>query len=168
MGYYSRKAGIMIKYISHDLKDTEKLGLKLGEILKKGDFINISGDLGTGKTTLTKSIGKGLGVSEYITSPTFNLINEYNGRLRLYHFDVYRLKSPEEMFDLGYEEYFYSDGVTIIEWGNNIVDMLPKERLDIYMDVGINDNERKIFINGKGKRYIEMEEELKRIENISC
>ncbi len=91
----------MVRIVLKGLKETEEFGEKLGSILKPGDIISLTGDLGAGKTTLTKSIGKGLGVEDYITSPTFTLINEYNGRLNLYHFDVYRLEGPIDLYDLG-------------------------------------------------------------------
>ena len=91
-------------------KDTEKLGENIGQKVQPGTVIALIGDLGTGKTTLTKSIARGLGVTETVTSPTFNIIREYkSGRLPLYHFDVYRIGDPDEMFELGYEEYFYGD-----------------------------------------------------------
>src|SRR5665647_33775 len=105
---------VMIKeVIIKDESETKKFGLNLGKDLKKGDIVALTGDLGTGKTTLTKYIGEGLGITEMITSPTFTIIQEYySGRLPMYHFDVYRINSIEEMDELGYEEYFYGDGIT--------------------------------------------------------
>ena len=100
----------------NSVQDTIKFGEKFGKLLISGDIIFLNGDLGAGKTTLSKSIGEGLGVQEYITSPTFTLINEYEGRLPLYHFDLYRLDSYEELEELGVEDYFYGNGVCLIEW----------------------------------------------------
>ena len=111
------------------LEETKKFGIKLGSILEGGDILCLNGDLGAGKTTLTKSIGIGLGVEDYITSPTFALINEYTGRNPVYHFDVYRLENVEDLYDLGFDEYFYSNGVSIIEWADKIEKLLPKERI---------------------------------------
>src|SRR5699024_10277506 len=91
------------------LEETKEFGIKLGKVLKSGDIVCLNGDLGAGKTTLSKSIGLGLGVDDYITSPTFNLINEYNGRIKMYHFDVYRLDHVDDLYDLGFEEYFHGD-----------------------------------------------------------
>src|SRR5690554_1076412 len=116
----------MVRIVLKGLKETKEFGEKLGKLLEGGDLLSLTGDLGAGKTTLTKSIGIGLGISDYITSPTFTLINEYKGRVRLYHFDVYRLEDEEDLLDLGYEDYFYSNGVTIVEWGDKIEDILPE------------------------------------------
>ena len=100
----------------NNFEETEEFGIKLGKSLKSGDIVCLNGDLGAGKTTLTKSIGLGLDVKEYITSPTFTLINQYRGRLPVYHFDVYRLENVDELYDLGFDEYFYGNGVCIVEW----------------------------------------------------
>ena len=117
-------------------------------------------DLGAGKTTLTKSIGIGLGVEDYITSPTFTLINEYKGKLNLYHFDVYRLEGITDLDDLGFEEYFYSDGVCIIEWGDKIEDILPEGTINISIEKGKELDNRILILNGKGDRFKELIEEL--------
>lgn len=150
----------MVKIVLEGLKETEKFGEKLGSLLEGGDLISLTGDLGAGKTTLTKSIGIGLGVSDYITSPTFTLINEYKGRFWLYHFDVYRLENEEDLLDLGYEDYFYSNGVTIVEWGDKIEDILPRNRIDINIEKGKKLDERIITISGQGERYEKIVKEL--------
>ena len=99
--------------------ETRQFGEELARTLKPGDVIALIGDLGTGKTTLTKYIARELGIMQAITSPTFTIICEYkDGRLPLYHFDVYRLNSADEMLELGYEEYFFGDGVCIVEWAD--------------------------------------------------
>lgn len=144
----------------NSLQDTIKFGEKLGKLLKESDVICLNGDLGAGKTTLSKSIGKGLGVLEYITSPTFALINEYQGRLPLYHFDVYRLNTYEELEDLGVEDYFYGKGVSLIEWAEKIYKVLPDERLEIWILRGDLDNERIIELKVFGDRYKTLIEEL--------
>lgn len=150
----------MYKFISNNPKDTEKLGYKLGKSLKSGDILCLLGDLGAGKTALTKAIAKGLGIDDYVTSPTFTIINEYNGRLPLYHFDVYRLTSIEELYDLGYEEYFYSNGITIIEWADKIEEILPEDTINIHINRTLNQNEREIIFTGKGKRFNQIIKEL--------
>jgi tRNA threonylcarbamoyladenosine biosynthesis protein TsaE len=137
----------------NSIEDTIKFGEKLGSLLKMGDIICLNGDLGAGKTTLSKSIGAGLGVKEYITSPTFTLINEYEGRLPLYHFDVYRLNSYEELEDLGVEDYFYGDGVCLVEWAEKISEDLPELRLEIYLARGDSDDKRVLKMKAFGNRY---------------
>ena len=130
-------------------KDTEKLGEKIGQKVQPGTVIALIGDLGTGKTTLTKSIARGLGVTETVTSPTFNIIREYrSGRLPLYHFDVYRIGDPDEMFELGYEEYFSGDGVCVVEWADLIEELLPEDAVVIAIDRGASDEEREYEIEG--------------------
>lgn len=143
-----------------NLEATREFGIKLGKLLKSGDIICLNGDLGAGKTTLTKSIGLGLGVSDYITSPTFTLINEYAGRIPVYHIDVYRLENVHELDDLGFDDYFYGKGISIIEWAEKIENTLPKDRTVISIKRGENDNERIIKISGFGNRYNELVKEL--------
>ena len=147
----------------NNLGETEKFGKKFGDLLKKGDIVCLNGELGAGKTTLTKSIGLGLGVEEYITSPTFALINEYRGNLPVYHFDVYRLENIEELDDLGFDEYFYGQGVCIIEWADKIRDFLPKERIVLNIDKGESIDGRIISLSGRGRRYEEILREMKRL-----
>lgn len=131
------------KIISKSEKQTEELGLKLAEELKPGTVIALIGDLGSGKTALTKALAKGLGIEEQVTSPTFTIIQEYSGgRLPLYHFDVYRLEGEEDMYELGYEDYFHGDGVCVVEWADRIKELLPKNTIYINIDYGSQENER--------------------------
>lgn len=124
-------------------EDTRSLGLRIAEALEPGDIVALIGDLGTGKTSLTKYIAEGLGVTEEISSPTFTIIKEYrSGRLPLYHFDVYRLGSGDELLDIGAEDYLEGDGVCIIEWADIVADVLPAESLVVKLDYGMHDNER--------------------------
>ena len=123
--------------------DTEAFGIQLGKTLRKGQIVALIGDLGTGKTTLTKYIARGLGVRDVVTSPTFTLIQEYrSGRLPLYHFDVYRLDRAEDLYELGYEEYFFGEGVSVIEWADKVRELIPEEALTIYMEYGEQEGER--------------------------
>ena len=124
-------------------KDTRAFAAELAEKAQPGDVIALVGDLGTGKTTLTKYIAEALGVTDVITSPTFNIVCEYKtGRMPLYHFDVYRLTGPEEVYDLGFDEYFYGDGLCVIEWADLIEETLPEETVFIEMQYGRSPEER--------------------------
>ena len=124
-------------------EDTVIYGKKLAEELSPGDIVCLVGDLGTGKTALTKAIAAGLGITEPIVSPTFNIVKEYHtGRLPLYHFDVYRITDPDEMYELGYEEYFYGDGVCVIEWADLIEELLPEHTIRIEIQYGEHEGER--------------------------
>ena len=131
-------------------QETRTFGMELGAGAKAGDVIALIGDLGTGKTTLTKYIAEGLGVTEYITSPTFNIIKEYrSGKLPLFHFDVYRIADVDEMFEIGYEEYFFGEGVCVIEWTDIIEEIIPEDALTIRISMGENENERIYEIEDK-------------------
>lgn len=116
-------------------EETQKLGKRLGSFLKKGDVIALQGPLAAGKTTLTKGIALALGVKDTITSPTFCLISEYEGKLPLYHFDVYRLQGADDFANLGAEDMIYGDGVCLIEWSEKIMDELPKKTIIIRLEV---------------------------------
>ncbi len=123
--------------------DAEKFAIGLASELNGGDVIALVGDLGTGKTTLTKYIAKGLGVKEMITSPTFTIVSEYySGRIPLFHFDVYRLTSSEDVFETGIEEYFFANGVCVIEWADMVIDILPKDTKFIFLEYGQKNEER--------------------------
>ncbi|WP_439900601.1 tRNA (adenosine(37)-N6)-threonylcarbamoyltransferase complex ATPase subunit type 1 TsaE [Terribacillus saccharophilus] len=149
---------VMTQFIKkmHTIEDTNSFGRKLAELLQPGDIITMEGDLGAGKTTLTKAIGAGLGVKRTINSPTFTIIKEYEGRLPLYHMDVYRLENSDE--DIGFEEYFSGEGVSIVEWAQFIEDYLPKERLELTLK---HDGEaRTILLQPIGERYEKLCKEL--------
>ena len=131
-----------IVYIKNE-HDTEEFGMKLASSLEPGDIVALIGDLGTGKTTLTKYIAKGLGVTENIDSPTFNIVKEHkSGRIPLFHFDVYRLSSGDELLNIGADEYFYSDGVCIIEWADIVADVVPEKAKVILIEYGEKQGER--------------------------
>lgn len=125
------KVGDIMKIISRNETETFELGHKLGRMLKAGMVLSLNGDLGAGKTYLTKGIAKGLGIDEYVTSPSFTIVNEYEGRLPLYHFDVYRIDDVNEMFEIGFDEYLFGSGVCIVEWGDIVRDILPNETIHI-------------------------------------
>lgn len=113
---------------SNSAEDTFAFGQKLGREAVPGEIICLDGDLGVGKTVFTQGFAAGLGIDDYVNSPTFNIVKEYEGgHLPLYHFDVYRIGDPSEMEEIGYEDYFYGQGVSIIEWPGQIEELLPKE-----------------------------------------
>jgi len=170
------------KIVSYSSAETKILGEGLAPFLRAGDVISFSGDLGAGKTTFIQGLAEGLGVRERVTSPTFVLIKEYYPGsqapshklhaprlesknlkpetcslkpvgLGLYHFDLYRLTSFEELYDLGYEEYFYGPGITVIEWGEKIAPLLPKVFLEIKLTQQLSENVREIEIIPHGSRW---------------
>lgn len=149
----------MKKIFLKNESQTKNLGYIIGKNMFGGAVICLNGDLGAGKTTMTKSIATALNIDDDITSPTFNIVNEYHeGNLSLYHFDVYRIESSDDMYDIGYEDYVYGDGVSIIEWSNLIDDILPDERLEImlsYEEVG-----RVAEIKSYGVKYDEAVENI--------
>ena len=114
---------------------TFEVGRKIGEEANAGQVFTLIGDLGVGKTVFTQGLARGLGIEEPISSPTFTIVQVYeDGRLPFYHFDVYRIGDVEEMEEIGYEDYFYGEGVTLIEWSNLIEEILPKQRTEIVIE----------------------------------
>ncbi|MCB2293208.1 tRNA (adenosine(37)-N6)-threonylcarbamoyltransferase complex ATPase subunit type 1 TsaE [Clostridium algoriphilum] len=144
-----------MEYIVTTVDETYKIGEQIGSLINSGDIICLIGDLGTGKTHLTKGIAKGLDIIDTITSPTFTIVNEYTGRLKLYHFDVYRVNDPDEIEAIGFDEYIFSDGVSIIEWANYIEELIPPNNLTITIEKlpKLGDNFRKIHMKYSDKRY---------------
>ncbi|MBU3159305.1 tRNA (adenosine(37)-N6)-threonylcarbamoyltransferase complex ATPase subunit type 1 TsaE [Clostridium frigoris] len=144
-----------MEYIVTTVDETYKIGELIGSLVNSGDIICLIGDLGTGKTHLTKGIAKGLDIKDNITSPTFTIVNEYTGRLKLYHFDVYRVNDPDEIEAIGFDEYIFSDGVSVIEWANYIEEIIPPNKLTITIEKlpTLGDNYRKINIEYSDKRY---------------
>lgn len=140
-------------YESNSAEGTRQLGYSMGEKAKAGDIFCLSGDLGAGKTVFTKGFAKGLGVEELVTSPTFTIINEYEGRLPLYHFDVYRISCLEEMDDTGYEEYFFGQGVCLVEWAEMVGELIPEDAVWITVEKDYTKSEdyRKITVKQKGE-----------------
>ncbi|HWR61486.1 MAG TPA: tRNA (adenosine(37)-N6)-threonylcarbamoyltransferase complex ATPase subunit type 1 TsaE [Clostridia bacterium] len=155
----------MLKFVTESVEETAQIGEQLGRLLNTGNIICLSGDLGAGKTAFTKGIARGLGVEDYVTSPTYTIINEYQGRLPLYHFDVYRLNDVEEMYELGYEEYFFGDGVVVLEWADAVRDIIPKERLWITILNTRGDDFREIIMEPTGEAYDNMLKGMEKYEN---
>ena len=128
-------------------KETILLGERIGRSLKPDDIVALSGELGAGKTTLIQGIAKGLGVENWVTSPTFTLINEFEGKLNLYHIDLYRIENIDDAEDLAIEEYFTKGGVTVIEWAEKIRSILPVKTIKIGIKI-VSENERSFEIKG--------------------
>lgn len=115
-------------------QETFDMAYTLAQEAKKGGIYCLCGDLGVGKTVFTKGFAKGLGIDEHITSPTFTIVNEYYGRLAFYHFDVYRISDPEEMYEIGFDEYIFGDGVCLIEWADMIKELIPEDAVWITIE----------------------------------
>lgn len=139
--------------ISESESDTVKLGERIANQLKKGDVVALSGDLGTGKTAFVKGLARGLGIDEYITSPTFTLVHSYKGsQFNLHHFDVYRISDEEELFEIGFEEYLHEGDLCVIEWADLIPNLIPPHSIWIHLErEGNGADKRKITIKGLGK-----------------
>ncbi len=135
---------------THSACETYALGERIGKQAAAGQIYSLTGELGAGKTVLTQGMAKGLGISGIVSSPTFTIVQEYTeGRLPFYHFDVYRITCPEEMEEIGYEEYFYADGVCVVEWGELIPALLPPYTISIRITQDIHDFEkRRIWLEG--------------------
>lgn len=135
---------------THSEMETVHIAEKLALLLKPGDVVTLEGDLGAGKTTLTKGLANGLGVKQTVNSPTFTIIKEYHGELPLYHMDVYRLEESDE--DIGFDEYFHGDGICVVEWAHFIQDYLPAEYLTIKISY-VDDNTRLLAFFPKGRHF---------------
>lgn len=157
---------MMFSIITANVEQTEEVGRLIGSLLQPGDTVCLYGDLGAGKTHLSYGIAKGLEVREdYITSPTFAFVNEYEGRIPFYHIDLYRLKDPAELQGIGFEEYVDSDGATVIEWAERAEDELPGERLSVYLS-DVSADSREIGFLAEGERYARLLADLQaRIED---
>jgi len=144
-----------LKLNSYSPEQTQLLGSYLGKLAQVGDIFLLTGDLGTGKTCLIQGIAHGLGIEEYAFSPSFVIIREYRGRLPLYHIDFYRLDRIEEITDLGLEEYFYQDGVVVMEWADRWPEILPEWKLKVGFVI-IDNSFRKITLSGNHYRAVEI------------
>ncbi len=122
-------------YETYSREDTYALGQRFGETARTGEVYTLDGDLGTGKTVFTQGFAEGIGVTDTVNSPTFTIVQEYEeGRMPLYHFDVYRIGDPEEMDEIGFEEYIYGEGVCLIEWANLISEILPPHCVHVVIE----------------------------------
>ena len=136
-----------MEFITNSPQETEQIGQALGRVLQPGTVLAYEGDLGAGKTAFTRGLGRGLGASESVTSPTYTIVNEYlTGRLPLFHFDMYRLRSAEELWDIGWEDYLERGGICAVEWSENVAEAL-EDAVRIRIEK-LDENTRKITITG--------------------
>ena len=136
-------------YLSNSPEETETLGARLAQALGPGAVVAFTGDLGAGKTAFVRGMARGLGIPDRVTSPTFTIVNEYGaGRLPLFHFDLYRLSSADELFDIGWEDYLARGGVCAVEWSENVSDALEEGCLRVDIRRGERDDQRRITIEG--------------------
>ncbi|MGI6032452.1 MAG: tRNA (adenosine(37)-N6)-threonylcarbamoyltransferase complex ATPase subunit type 1 TsaE [Coriobacteriales bacterium] len=152
----------MHAFSSTSVEQTQDIGRALAGLVKPDDVIVLDGDLGAGKTQFSKGLAKGLGVTDEVTSPTFNILLEYEGdELALFHFDLYRLDTQEELDDIDFYGVLESDGVSLVEWGGKFAEALPEERLDVFIRME-EDGDRSIQVEGIGARGRELEDGLAR------
>lgn len=143
---------------THSAEETEQLGERIGRALEPEMVVCLIGELGAGKTVLTKGIARGLDVPDLVHSPSFTLIHEHQGRVPVYHFDLYRLDTPEQVEELDYERYFYSAGVTVIEWADKMARLLPDDRLEVH--IAAEDDRRSFKLRATGPRSIKALERI--------
>lgn len=135
------------EYTTAGEEQTEALGFRLGQLIQPGAVIAYTGDLGAGKTAFTRGLARGLGIPDRVTSPTFTIVNEYEGgRLPLFHFDMYRLGSSDELFDIGWEDYLARGGVCAVEWSENVDDAMDDDAIRVDIRRGAKDDQRVISI----------------------
>ena len=137
-----------MEYITHSLAETEELGCRLGRTLGPGAVVAYFGGLGMGKTAFTRGLARGLGCRGRVTSPTFTIVNEYQGRIPLFHFDMYRLDGEDDLFDIGWDDYLARGGVCAVEWSERIDSALPPDAVTVSIARGENDNDRIITVTG--------------------
>ena len=145
--------------------ETAQFGAALGGLLRAGDTVALLGDLGAGKTALTKAIARGMGITAPVTSPTYTLVQEYDGPVPLFHADPYRLENPADVLDFGFEEYFERGGVVIVEWADKIAELLPAERLTLQLEIiGEPDEDgeapRRLTATANGTRCVQLLTEI--------
>lgn len=144
-----------MEYVTHSPEETERLGAALAARLRAGDVLAYRGGLGAGKTAFTRGVARGLGCGEAVTSPTYTIVNEYvSGRLPLFHFDMYRLGSADELFEIGWEDYLARDGVCCVEWSERVSEAL-EEAIPVEIRRGSSDDERVITVGG-GERFADL------------
>lgn len=139
----------MVEYISHSVTETEEIGARLGAVLHGGTVVAYQGGLGMGKTAFTRGLARGLGCCSRVTSPTFTIVNEYDSRIPLFHFDMYRLPDSDALFDIGWDDYLERNGVCAVEWSENVADAIPADAIRVTITRhSENENWRVITITG--------------------
>jgi len=142
----------VLELVSANPEETHRLGEKLGRLARPGDILLLTGQLGAGKTCLTQGVAWGLGYKGYATSPTFVVVNQYQGRLAMYHIDLYRIDTLAEVVDLGLDDYLYGDGMCVVEWADKALEAFPAEHLLVEMGF-ISDTSRSVVFKPSGDRY---------------
>jgi len=150
-----------LDFISHSEPQTHRLGARLGDLLQPGDVLALIGDLGTGKTRWIQGVCQGLAVTDRVISPTFTLVNEYDGTWPIYHIDLYRLNNVLETDTFGLEEYMYGSGITLIEWADRATEILPPDHLTIEL-YHLSETRRRVVLRPQGKRFTEVLHEFKK------
>ncbi len=159
----TKQGQMAFETISESANQTARLGRVLGALLPEGSFVALVGGLGAGKTVLTKGIAQGLGVADdrEVTSPSFVLVNEYRGRVAVYHVDLYRLENPAEVEGIGWDEFISGPGVTLVEWADKAENQLPEERMEVHLEWA-GEEKRRLLFCGKGQIGQRIIEELRR------
>lgn len=147
--------------VTHSEKETMTIAETIANLLQRGDVLTLEGNLGTGKTTFTKGLAKGLQIKRAVTSPTFTIVKEYTGILPLYHMDAYRLENSNE--DIGFDEYFYGNGICVVEWAQFIEEYLPENRLQITLTF-LNQDDRKITFQATTEHFSNVIDKLKSVK----
>lgn len=143
-------------FVTNSVEETINFGKKIGENIFEGACICLDGDLGSGKTHLTKGIAIGMNIREDITSPTFTIVQEYDSVIDMYHFDMYRLENIDELYAIGFEDYLKNNQVIIIEWSENVKEALPNDRLEIFIEYTSVENERNIKMKALGEKSLRL------------
>lgn len=148
-------------FVADSLEKTNSFGMELGSFMLAGDMIALSGELGAGKTTFVKALARGLGIpTDDVSSPSYTLVNEYYGRIPLYHFDLYRLEGADDVDDLGFDEYMEGDGLAVVEWADVAPQILPSEYLEIKIMIS-GEESRDLELKAIGERYVKIVERLR-------
>ncbi len=146
---------VSIEVVSHSPEETQSMGRTMGETAGPGDVFLLTGELGAGKTTLTQGVLWGLGVSDFARSPTFVLVSEHQGRLPLFHVDLYRLDAPSDILDLGLEEYLHGEGVCVVEWADKAAGIFAGAHLEVRIEY-VSESERSLAFSSENARYDEV------------
>ncbi|MBN2025935.1 MAG: tRNA (adenosine(37)-N6)-threonylcarbamoyltransferase complex ATPase subunit type 1 TsaE [Actinobacteria bacterium] len=144
---------VSLVFKTESAEQTFGLGVEFASLLRPGDVVLLVGELGAGKTCLAQGIARGVGVGEQVTSPTFTIMREYRGRMPLYHLDAYRLEGPEDLYDIGVEEYLEGEGVLVVEWGDRVREFFPPGYLEVRLDFTGGDEERLVGFLPQGDAW---------------
>jgi len=150
-----------LEVVSKSPEESVRLGALIGRLAQPGDVLLLTGNLGAGKTCFIRGVAGGLGIKDYVMSPSFVILRELKGRIKLYHIDLYRLDNIAETADLGLDDYLYGDGIVAVEWAEKALKLMPAEHLHIKIDY-ISENERRFVFRANGERYFQILEDIER------